>query len=88
MNGKFLEHKCFHTQNVLLFFENNQVITASHTKTLTNEMAINKRFNMIGSFLNQVHLWKPQAPERSCEEKNLLRLLALHRIDHLRKQSL
>ena len=88
MNGKFLEDKCLHTQNVLLFFEKNQVITASHTKTLTNETAINKRFNMIGSLLNQVHLWKPQAPERSCEERNLLRLLVLHRIDHLRKQSL
>ena len=40
--------KCLHTQNLLLFFKNNQIPTASHTMTLINEMTINKRFNMIG----------------------------------------
>ena len=42
------EHKCLYTQNLLLFFENNEITTASHTMTLINEMTINKRFNMIG----------------------------------------
>ena len=40
--------KCLHTQNLLVFFTNNEITTASHTITLINEMTINKRFNMIG----------------------------------------
>ena len=39
--------KCLHTQNLLLFFKNNQITTGSHTIFLINQITMNKRFNMI-----------------------------------------
>ena len=36
------------TKNLVLLFENNQIITASRIMILMYEMTMNKRFNMIG----------------------------------------
>ena len=45
------------TKNLVLLFENNQIITASRIMILTYEMTMNKRLNMMGQKQKKWQKW-------------------------------